>query len=491
MLMNMKTITVIAVYLTMLLGFTSALFCQNTFEYRIKDSLTDEVINNAIELIDGSYILVCNQMNPLPSWKVHMIRLSKSGKQLGSTDFNFQGQSSGFIDILQINPNEFLLAGYTIDLNKYKIWMYSMDSLFNEISSKVVGLDTCSLFTLNLIPDGNNFIVHGTLKYPSWMEYAFIYKFSSTLDSLQFKIFTDHPVMFQPSLLRKVDNSGYYFFLTGYRSVGSGYNEAILNLDNKFSISHINGVPDLIAEYPNSKWVSTNNYFLTGRKDDLIDPNNRCIAVLVMDTNYSLKHELVIGDHDTIEWPGMRKNLDYIDTNSIYVSGTHNFCQWEFCDVKSWFSLSNIDSLLNVRWQKFYGGTANYTLWGLTATHDGGCLLYGTLYDPETQNNERDVYVIKVNQDGLVGGIDNKTNLLVHDAIVYPNPGSDHLIVESGPQISGAEFRMTTIEGKQMMSKSLYERKTIVETKFLPSGIYIWQIIFQKRLVESGKWIKE
>ncbi len=280
-------------------------------------------------------------------------------------------------------------------------------------------------------------------------------------------------------------------FLTGYHSMWANYNEAILDLDNSFSIVNVTGVPHELSETLNSKWINKKTFILTGRKDSIPFPNDRCIGVFSLDTSYSLNHELYIGDHDTIEWPGKWKNLDYIDTNNIYIGGTHNFCQYEICNQISWFSLTNMDSLLNVRWEKFYGGNAYYVLMGIRATKDGGCLLFGSIYDSVTQVNERDVYVIKVDHNGLVGVNDNKTDPSVHDAIVFPNPGSDYLIIESGPQISRAQFMMTSIEGKQVIAKTLDKRRTTLETKSLPSGTYVWRIVFNDRIIETGKWIKE
>ena len=165
-------------------------------------------------------------------------------------------------------------------------------------------------------------------------------------------------------------------------------------------------------------------------------------------------------------------------------------CEFEICNQISWFSLTNMDSSLNVRWEKFYGGNAYYVLWGTKATTDGGCLMYGSIYDSATQVNERDIYVIKVNKNGLLGGIDNKSPI-VHDAIVYPNPGSDHLIIESGPQIANAEFRMVSIEGKQVISKDLIERRMMLDTKNLTPGTYFWQIVRNGKAIETGKWVKE
>jgi Secretion system C-terminal sorting domain len=488
---SMKTLIPITLFVILAICFSNSVIGQSSFRFRITDPSTDEIVNDAIELSNGSYILACCQAYPLPN-KVHLVRISHSGQQIGSSDFYFQGQSSGFISILQMSPNKFLFAGYELNVSNYNIWFYETDSLFNEIKSKVVSLDTLSLFSLKLIPDGSGDILcQGIYKTPSQFPYAFIYKFSSTLDSLQFKLFTDHPVMFQPSLLNKIDNTGYYFFLTGYHDILGNYNEAILNLDTSFSINRIDSVPQLITEYPNSKWINTKTFLITGRLDDIVQPQNRGIEILSLDTNITIKHDLYVGDHDTIEWPGMRKNLDYLDTNLIFIGGTHNFCRWEICNTICWFSLTNMDSTLNPRWQKFYGGNADYTLYGLTATQDGGCLLYGTIYDSATMYNERDVYVIKVDKDGLVGIDDNKTNHFVHGAIVYPNPGTDHLIIESGPQISGALFQMNSIDGKQVMTKTLNERKLTLSTQSLQTGTYVWQIIFNGKVIETGKWVKE
>jgi hypothetical protein len=80
---------------------------------------------------------------------------------------------------------------------------------------------------------------------------------------------------------------------------------------------------------------------------------------------------------------------------------------------------------------------------------------------------------------------------IAKDAIVYPNPGSNYLVIQSGPQVSGAEFRMLSINGMQVVSKKLTERKVIVNTQAFSSGTYVWQLILSDRVVETGKWIKD
>ena len=268
-----------------------------------------------------------------------------------------------------------------------------------------------------------------------------------------------------------------------------GYAETILNLDNSFSILNIVGVPLGVMGYPNSKWINSTKFIFTGRIYGIGNENDVGVAGLIMDSNCTLYHNLYIGDHDTVEWQAFWRNLDFNNADSIYIGGTHNMCQYEFCNTTCWYSLTNVDSALNIRWEKFYGDHADYTLYGLKATKDGGCLLYGTVYD-STMNNERDVCVIKVDKDGLISGINNKNRPLVHDVIVYPNPGTDHLIIESGPQVSGSQFTIYTIEGKPIIHQILKDQKTILDIQFLQPGTYLWQLEYQGKIIETGKWIK-
>ena len=79
---------------------------------------------------------------------------------------------------------------------------------------------------------------------------------------------------------------------------------------------------------------------------------------------------------------------------------------------------------------------------------------------------------------------------LVHDVIIYPNPGSDRLIIESGPQVSGSQFILHNLEGKPILQQFLKNQKTILDTHFLQPGTYIWQVEYQDTIIETGKWIK-
>ena len=462
---------------------------QNTFNFTIKDTISDRLINDAVELSTGGYILLSDEVHTGNPSKTQLIRISTTGNLLGMKEIPVGNVRTCFMKIVQVNPNLFVLAGYQGNWDSTFLWVYKMDSLFNEVQSKVFSFDNYIRYTVSdLIMNNDNIICSGIAWNTNQLPYAFIYKISSSFDSLQLRIFTEHPTQFPTDLMVKKNNKGYYCFITGF---GPPAAEDIVELDTVFSIQSIKGVPDDVFQNPEAKWISDKFYILTGNKNYLNDPNNRCIGILCLDTLVNVVYDYYIGDHDTIEWPGLSSRLDFIDTNRIYVGGTHNMCiSSEFCPVYCWFSLNQMDTTLHVNWQYFYGGDANYTLYGIRATQDGGCLLFGSRYDLNATNLERDIYVFKVNSDGRIfpTGINSP---LIHEAIIYPNPGSNYLIIESGPQISGSEFSMISMNGKNVISKLITSSKMKFETESLPTGIYVWQITNRNKVIESGKWIKE
>ncbi len=471
-------------------AFNTICASQNTFEFTIKDTLTDQIINDAVELSNGSFILVGQEIYPTDHMKAHLYRISSAGNLLDSLTLSYQGLSSAFIKIVQIQPDLFVLAGFAINSNNKQIlWLYEMDSLFTQIRSVIMPMGLYDLSAVSdLLISNNNILCAGNVVSGS-SPYAFIYKISPSFDSIQLRILTEHATLLPIDILCKNNNTGYYGFLTGF---GPPKTEVMVDLDTSFTIKHILGVSNDIFNLTETKWINSSQMIYCGRYAPNIPSQIWSIGVLRIDTLANTKDEYYIGDSDTMECPGLRSRLDFIDTNTIYVGGTHNFYQYsEFGPVNCWFSLNQMDTALNVNWQHFYGGDANYTMYGIRATQDHGCLMFGSRYDFQGSGYERDIYVYKVDQNGLITGTDDKQNPRVHQAIVYPNPGSDYLIVESGSQISGSKFRMVSIHGKNALTYALAEGKTKIETQSMLPGVYLWQVIYQNRVIEEGKWMKE
>ncbi|HOW26196.1 MAG TPA: T9SS type A sorting domain-containing protein, partial [Bacteroidales bacterium] len=123
------------------------------------------------------------------------------------------------------------------------------------------------------------------------------------------------------------------------------------------------------------------------------------------------------------------------------------------------------------------------------ATSDGGCIMACIRYDHTIQDYEWDVYILKVDSDGLVTSIDDQNHIPISEAILYPNPGNDALNIRTG--IPDARIEMFDINGHLILSKEIKNHFESVNTSSLPSASYIYRICRNTDLIQSGIWIKK
>ena len=158
-----------------------------------------------------------------------------------------------------------------------------------------------------------------------------------------------------------------------------------------------------------------------------------------------------------------------------------------FSNYYSHLVLYKIDSAFHLKWEKEYGGDANYVLISIKATQDGGCVLAGTRYDYLTQNEETDPFIMKVNSEGNISWVHNLPDEFIK-LKVYPNPGIDKLIVNNPPQ--NTKLILYDTNGQTQIMQSLNQSNR-VNTTTLKSGIYYYQIVNSKgKVIGTGKWIK-
>jgi photosystem II stability/assembly factor-like uncharacterized protein len=133
------------------------------------------------------------------------------------------------------------------------------------------------------------------------------------------------------------------------------------------------------------------------------------------------------------------------------------------------------------------GNSWNFENEGLISINDKDirtfCILGSYIY---TGGWSQKVFRRPVNE--IISGI--QENHERKNIVVYPNPGTEHLIIESGLQVSGSQFTFYSIEGKPIIHEFLKGLKTILDSHFLQPGTYIWQVEYQNKIIETGKWIK-
>ena len=72
---------------------------------------------------------------------------------------------------------------------------------------------------------------------------------------------------------------------------------------------------------------------------------------------------------------------------------------------------------------------------------------------------------------------------------VYPNPGHNSLNIKT--ELKDAEINMYDIMGRMLYNQKIVSDITTINSENWPSGMYIWKVISNGKLAESGKWIKD
>jgi len=189
------------------------------------------------------------------------------------------------------------------------------------------------------------------------------------------------------------------------------------------------------------------------------------------------------------DYTAYRKCIAVASPNSIYAGGFANGL-YSCTNINQKIMLSNYDSLLNCRWTRFYGGDACYSLGYIEATSDGGCIMAGNYMDPANIQNDRDIVIMKVDSTGIITSKSDFPTFSSHNLTVYPNPGSDFIGIQSGPQITGAEFQLFDPTGCLILETHLYNTYEQFDMSDNAAGTYFWRLLFKGKLVEQGKWIK-
>jgi Secretion system C-terminal sorting domain len=185
-----------------------------------------------------------------------------------------------------------------------------------------------------------------------------------------------------------------------------------------------------------------------------------------------------------------------IDTTSngmIYLGGavSNSFnlnVTYPFVEDTSQFILHKIDRNFNTLWTKRYGKPASHVMYGVLATDDGGCLIYGHRFD-FLNDKKVEAYIIKVDENGTMT---NETSipLSIPTIQLYPNPGSGKVQITSTLPAQTAIFNFYNANGNQVKTISTNETQPSLDLSNLPSGIYFFSVFADKRLISTGKWFK-
>ena len=129
-----------------------------------------------------------------------------------------------------------------------------------------------------------------------------------------------------------------------------------------------------------------------------------------------------------------------------------------------------------------------YMVWSVIATTDGGCIIGATSNDYAVQGENRDIYILKVDSNGLITGISNPPDADAKKNSVYPNPGSEILNIETS--LKQGTLCLYDLSGRLVLTTEVDAGKNSINTQNVKPGLYIFKIYENSMIKTWGKWIK-
>ena len=345
----------------------------------------------------------------------------------------------------------------------------------------------------SIIDSDSNFAITGySMRYDTVSPYnmdPFFYKLSLAGDSINSKFITsDNNLSMSFDIIEKSDQTGYYSYgFKYYGFLGTGGER--FELSKQFDSINMLDVQYWMDLYISSEKLNDSIIIISGNS---VPPGIPTYSLSVLST--TLDNDPIDYNHFKIEGDmrdhtAMAKGLS-INGGNIYVGGTSNFDYSNpyFSTADSWFHLIKINPDLTPIWENWYGGDAYYQLYSILATSDSGCIMVGNRYDYETQGQERDIYVVKVNGEGVIvwtQEIQPGESLFS----IYPNPGNESLNINS--PMDHLQFQLFDLAGRMECQAEISFGTNSINASRLPAGIYLYRLFDRnQRMIQSGKWVK-
>jgi hypothetical protein len=449
-----------------------------------------ETFKEIVETADGSiYFSGCLSTIEQPYYYSTLLaKLDNNGVLIDSIILTFPEKSVFVYRLFSVDSNNFIVIASVFDTIGWHtmsgILFYNMGENLDLTNQTLYSFDSVySLIDIYayLEPD-NNLMTSIALHIPSQAPKLLFYEFNNNFDSLRSKYYPDETGI-----------------ITSFKSLQNG-NYWMLNLDlgqyflldSALNIIDRQDTPDYLTGNQSVIWDTDTSFYLLGKAVYPGPPHNLGFIKQFhpMDTTGHIYNHWNISD--TVDFPAFWGGIDFKNKDSIFIGGTRNMWGSYYNRWPSWFIVLQTDSLLNIRWERFYGGDAYYMMGKLIATNDGGCLVAGTRYDYlNTTDLETDIIILKLNSEGLITRNPYKPSIEMHEAIVYPNPGTNVINVRIAVQHKQSVFELFDINGRHILKENFVGTLGTVNTTFLEQGTYIYRITSDDGLFETGKWVKQ
>ncbi|MBW6491631.1 MAG: T9SS type A sorting domain-containing protein [Lentimicrobium sp.] len=417
-------------------------------------------------------------------------KIDTTGKITDSLRISSDEKSVVVASLHLIDVEYFILTGSFFD----------MDTRLNVGFFKTVynsDFDVISYHTYDIQPElGMNFCFTKQLNNGDLMFYGsiinynrftpMVYLFDSTLNLLKWNL--PDPENYSTYVdVRQLNDTSYWAL-----KIGPWEYE---KLDTTFSRQGKYPIPGgAMIGNMSCKWTNDSTFYLLGKSMDPSPLHN--LAVVKQFHPFDTTGHLFWrwNPTDTVDYPSAWKGIDLKHPDTLFAGGTHNLSVYNpyYAHQPSWFVVLQLDSLLNLRWERFYGGDYYYVMSNLIATQDGGCLIGGWRFDYHNSiYDQTDLVLFKLNNEGLITGLQKPNAVQVREAIIFPNPVRDQMHIRLALQHPEALLILYDQNGKRVLEQQLINTESTVKITHLSPGLYLYTLTSKTGLNESGKFIKQ
>jgi len=76
------------------------------------------------------------------------------------------------------------------------------------------------------------------------------------------------------------------------------------------------------------------------------------------------------------------------------------------------------------------------------------------------------------------------------DVLVYPNPASNQLFIQTGLNLANSVFNIYNLSGEMVLQQQINSKTDVINISCLISGVYIYKIEQNNKIIDTGKFVK-
>ena len=451
---------------------------------------TDDSFNfrNVRMDLDGNYVstFMRNRLNL--SYQTGLIKFNDS---LEYQLYYHQKDSNyvSFRDVIVTDENNYLIAG-TIGTQYYydhTIYILLLDKDFNTIEESFYELPEQypnPIVKMLKSPEGKIFIII-TRGSVSGMVKGII-EISPQAEIIDAKMYYNMGY----TILNPFPNpdGGLFLFreFMGNAFAGITRVDTNLNFDTTFYFPEsLNGITCDMGTNGCCKWLNDSVYIIC-TQGFFETPTLDLYLYKVSKQHQLLTVPFYVGNPTEHDICPPNQSIDWVDPQNIYTVGYMSLSM----SNRSTYYVSVINQDFELLGAKVCGGDYNTWINSIIATADGGCIMVGARRDYHSGNTlSADGYIAIFHPDDIITSAQETSNPNDSDYMLFPNPGSDQLNIQTARK--GVKIEMFDQTGRMVFQQKLTDEfRNVIFTNNLPAGLYHCKLTDREEFVENIKWVK-